>query len=64
MESGNFGDVEPVDEVVSEMPIHFGPGYRVYFVRQVQEVVVLLCGCDKSKQDRDVARSKDMAKDI
>lgn len=64
MESGNFGDVEPVGEGVSEMRIHYGPGYRVYFVQQGQEVVVLLCGGDKSRQDRDIARAKDMAKDL
>jgi putative addiction module killer protein len=64
MESGNFGDVEPVGEGVSEMRIHYGPGYRVYFIQQGQEVVVLLCGGDKSKQDRDIARAKDMAKEL
>lgn len=64
MESGNFGDVEPVGEGVSEMQIHQGPGYRVCFARQGQEVVVLLCGGDKSKQDRDIARGRDMAKDL
>lgn len=64
MDSGNFGDVEPVGEGVSEMRIHQGPGYQVCFVRQRQEVVVLLCGGDKSKQDRDIARARDMAKDL
>ncbi|MDP1554689.1 MAG: type II toxin-antitoxin system RelE/ParE family toxin [Hyphomonas sp.] len=64
MESGNFGDVEPVGEGVSEMRIHYGPGYRVYFVRRGQEVVVLLCGGDKSGQDRDIAKAKDMAKEL
>ncbi len=64
MESGNFGDVEPVGEGVSEMRIHYGPGYRVYFLQQGQEVVVLLCGGDKSRQDRDIARAKDMAKEL
>ena len=64
MESGNFGDVEPVGEGASEMRIHQGPGYRVCFVRQGQEVVILLCGGDKSKQDGDIARARDMAKDL
>ena len=51
---GNPGDVAPVGEGVSEMRIHFGPGYRVYFAARGDEVVVLLCGGDKSTQTRDI----------
>lgn len=64
MEGGNFGDVAPVGEGVSEMRVHYGPGYRVYFIQQGQEVVVLLCGGDKSTQDRDIAKARDMAKEV
>ncbi|MFN3312224.1 MAG: type II toxin-antitoxin system RelE/ParE family toxin [Hyphomonas sp.] len=64
MEGGNFGDVEPVGEGVSEMRIHYGPGYRVYFVQQGREVVVLLAGGDKSTQARDITKAKDMAKEL
>ena len=46
-ERGNFGDCESVDEGVSEMRIHFGPGYRVYFARSGEVVYVLLCGGTK-----------------
>lgn len=46
------------------MRIHYGPGYRVYFIQQGQDVVVLLCGGDKSRQDRDIASAKDMAKEL
>ena len=51
---GNPGDVAPVGEGVSEMRIHFGPGYRVYFASRDKEIVVLLCGGDKSTQTRDI----------
>jgi putative addiction module killer protein len=61
---GNFGDCEPVGEGVSEMRIHFGPGYRVYLVRIEVSVYVLLAGGDKSSQRRDIARAKDMARQL
>jgi putative addiction module killer protein len=47
---GNFGDCETVGEGVSEMRIHVGPGYRVYFVRSGMTVYVLLTGGDKASQ--------------
>jgi putative addiction module killer protein len=62
--SGNFGDCEPVGEGVSEMRIHIGPGYRVYFVRIGTTVYVLLTGGDKSSQSRDITRAKKMARDL
>jgi len=61
---GAFGDVEPVGEGVSELRIHFGPGYRAYFVRRGAEVVVLLCGGDKDTQARDIKRAKELAKEV
>jgi putative addiction module killer protein len=63
MESGNFGDVRPVGEGVSEMRIDYGPGYRVYFIQPGRTIVLLLCGGDKSKQARDIARAKRRTKD-
>jgi putative addiction module killer protein len=61
---GNFGDCKPVGDGVSEMRIHSGPGYRVYFVQHGAVVYVLLCGGDKSTQDRDIAKAKRMAKEL
>lgn len=49
-EAGNFGDCRPVGEGVSEMRIHVGPGYRLYYCRRGETVYLLLCGGDKSSQ--------------
>lgn len=63
LEDGNPGDVAPVGDGVSEMPIHFGPGYRVYFVNRGGELIVLLCGGDKSSQGRDIEAAKKLAQE-
>ena len=57
-QDGNLGDVAPVGEGVSEMRIFYGPGYRVYFVRRGSELIVLLCGGDKSTQDAEYSGSE------
>ena len=61
---GLLGDVSPVGEGVSELRIDFGPGYRVYFVMRGQTIIVLLLGGDKSSQDRDIRKAKEMAADL
>jgi putative addiction module killer protein len=61
---GNFGDCEPVGEGVSEMRIHAGLGYRVYFLRTGATLYVLLAGGDKSSQKQDIIRAKEMAREL
>lgn len=58
---GNLGDVKTVGGGVSEMRIDVGSGYRVYFTRRKQIVIVLLCGGDKSTQSKDIATAQRMA---
>ena len=60
---GNFGDAKRVSDGVFELRIHSGPGYRVYFGREGSVVVILLCGGDKSTQDRDIERAEDYWRD-
>ena len=61
---GNAGDVGPVGEGVSEMRIHYGPGYRMYFTQRGDTVVILLCGGDKRTQARDIKRAIEMARKV
>lgn len=61
-EHGNFGDCDSVGEGVSEMRVHVGPGYRVYFTRRAKVVFLLLLGGDKSSQKRDIKRAIEIAR--
>ena len=61
-ELGYFGDTKPVGEGVSEMRIHTGPGYRVYYLRIGSVVYLLLAGGDRASQRRDIRQALDMAR--
>ena len=61
---GNPGDVKPVGEGVSELRIHYGPGYRVYYVQRGGLLIVLLCGGNKSAQAQDIALALKLAKEV
>jgi putative addiction module killer protein len=63
-EDGNFGDCEPVGEGVSEMRIHYGPGYRVYLKQAGREIYVLLAGGDKSTQDDNIKAALKIARSL
>jgi len=63
-EGGNFGDCEPVGGGVSEMRIHVGPGYRLYYTRTGEVIYLLLLGGGKSSQSRDIKRAIEMARSL
>jgi putative addiction module killer protein len=63
-EAGNPGDVKPVGEGVSELRINYGPGYRVYYKKQGQKVVILLAGGDKSTQTRDIKAALRLSRNL
>ena len=60
---GAFGDVKPLREGVLELRIDYGPGYRVYFAREGATGVLLLCGSDKRRQDKEIKRAIELWRD-
>jgi putative addiction module killer protein len=61
---GHQGDAVPVGQGISELRIHYGPGYRVYFKRRGNQLIVLLCGGTKSTQQRDIKAAKRLADEL
>ncbi|HHR6469832.1 TPA: type II toxin-antitoxin system RelE/ParE family toxin [Providencia alcalifaciens] len=61
MAEGNFGDVKSIGNGLSELRIHQGKGYRVYFGNKNNQIVLLLCGGDKTTQQADINKAKELA---
>ena len=59
-ELGNFGDFKAVGDGVYEMRIHYGPGYRIYYTKEDEVVVLLLVGGEKSTQQKDIEKAKEL----
>lgn len=64
MQEGHYGDWKSIDRTVSELRVHAGPGYRVYYMRRGDTLVILLAGGDKSSQRRDIAKARRLATNI
>lgn len=64
LQVGNPGDAKPIGTGVSEMRIHYGPGYRVYFAQRGTVLVILLCGGDKSTQKADIDKALALAANL
>ena len=62
--TGNPGDVKPVGEGVSELRLHFGSGYRIYYIQQGSKLIVLLAGGDKSTQSKDISTALKLARNL
>lgn len=58
---GNFGDTKPVGQGLWELRMPYGPGYRIYYLRDGEELILLLCGGDKSTQQADIDRAHRLA---
>jgi putative addiction module killer protein len=63
LKEGNFGDHKSVEDGVSELRITIGAGYRVYYTKNGEEIIILLVGGDKSTQSKDIEKAKKLAKE-
>jgi len=64
VEAGNFGDKRSVGDGVSELRIHYGSGYRIYYAMRGKNIVLLLCSGDKSEQKQDIKKAKEINKEV
>lgn len=58
---GNPGDAKPIGRGISELRLTYGPGYRIYYLQDGENLIVLLCGGDKSMQQADIDKARDLA---
>ncbi len=63
-EAGSLGNWRTIDGALSEMKVDIGPGYRLYFTRKANVLIVMLAGGDKSSQTRDITRAKRILKEL
>jgi putative addiction module killer protein len=64
MEMGNPGDTKSVGQGILEMRIDYGPGYRIYYVHRGAQIVILLCGGDKRRQQQDIKQARKLAETL
>lgn len=64
VEAGNLGDWQAIEGEVSELRVHYGPGYRLHFVRRGRVIVIMLNAGDKSTQKKDIRRALKMASEL
>lgn len=64
VELGNLGDYKILEEGVCELRLDFGPGFRIYFAEEGDVIVILLCGGDKSTQEKDIKTAKKYWKEL
>ncbi len=64
MAYGHVGDAAPVGEGISELRIHYGPGYRIYFQKRARTVILLLCGGEKGSQAKDIKLAKRLLREL
>lgn len=64
MKLGNLGKIKKIHESIFEKKIYFGPGYRLYFVHENDNLIILLCGGDKSTQQKDIEKAKSLKEEL
>jgi putative addiction module killer protein len=64
LEFGHMGDCSTIESGLFELRVHYGPGYRVYFMKRGQEIIILLAGGDKSSQLKDIKLASKLSKEI
>ena len=64
IKEGNLGDAKPVGNGIFELRFHFGSGYRVYFIKQHNTIIILLCGGNKKTQSKDIKKAKEIVSEV